>query len=151
MCLVFILSILVISIYGAHAANNTTQFPLCTICTCQIKNETGSTYADVICKRVSHNIYSLEFWQTKDKNETHNFNYHSFNIQNNVFTNLSQEFPPSNLVYLNLANNRIVSITQSVFKNLQNMVVLVLSYNDLDNIDPDAFKVSKQNNFICFS
>lgn len=117
-----------------------------------MKNLTGSMYADIICKtKVSHDIFAPEFWQTTVDNKTQSFKYHSFNIQNNVFTNLSKEFPPSNLVYLNLANNRIVSITENVFKNLQNMVVLKLSYNDLDNIDPDAFKVIIAELFVnCF-
>lgn len=107
-----------------------------------MKTNAGTDYADVICtNKVSHDIFDSNFWQAVVDNKTHSYNYHSFNIQNNVFSNLSKEFPSSNLVYLNLANNNIVSITQSVFRNLQNMKVLILSYNDLDNIDPDAFKV----------
>lgn len=138
------LILLTLSISGVFAANTTTQFPLCTICKCKTNKHAEKDYADVICTSiVSHDIYKLDFWETKDeKNKTHLYNYHSFTIQNNVFTNLSKEFPLSNLVYLNLANNRIVKINQNVFKNLESMEVLILSHNDLDDIDPDGFKVS---------
>lgn len=137
-----ILCAVIASCYGVNGSNNT-QFPLCTLCKCQMKTVDAVKYADVVCfTKVYHDIFSPEFWVTTVDNKTHEYNYHSLNFQNNILTNLSKEFPSSNLVYLNLASNNMVSITQSVFRNLQKMEILVLSYNDLDDIDPEAFRVS---------
>lgn len=58
-----------------------------------------------------------------------------------MFIELNFTFPQSGLTYLNLANNDIYGIRDNVFQNLQSMRVLILSYNDLELLSPDAFKV----------
>lgn len=136
-----ILTLLVTTCLGTDDSNST-NLPLCTICTCHTNTKANILYADVICqKKIDYDIFAKSFWQIDILNKTYSCNYTSLNFQNNHMISLTQEFPPSNLTYLNLAHNEIADISKGIFKNLQNMKTLILSYNDLDNIDPDAFKV----------
>lgn len=149
MILFLFLSCLVASSIGLNASNET-HFPLCTFCKCQTGTTAGAESADVECfEKVHHDIFSLNFWVNTTANKTITYNYRTFSIQNNVLTHLHKDFPSSNLIYLNLANNDISSINQSVFRNLQNMEILILSHNNLDDIDPDAFRVSRVFLILC--
>ncbi|KAJ8929458.1 hypothetical protein NQ314_017838 [Rhamnusium bicolor] len=113
------------------------QLPFCKICKCHFVN--NSAQADVTCTtNIQYNIFNDYFWKNNATNES--YAYASINFQNNQFINLSYTFPPSELTYLNLANNAIYGIADSVFQNLQNMETLILSYNDLEILHPDALK-----------
>lgn len=114
------------------------KFPLCKICTC--KFDVNETTADVLCAAHGNyqSIYQDYFWKLNATNES--VAYNSLAIHYEKLTNMTNVFPPSNLTVLDLANNNIMSIKDSIFKNLQNMKVLILSYNDLDLIHPDTFK-----------
>ncbi|XP_050299695.1 toll-like receptor 9 isoform X2 [Anthonomus grandis grandis] len=61
-------------------------------------------------------------------------------LTNQYFIVLNFTFPKSDLVYLNLANNDIYTIKDSVFQNLQKLEVLILSHNDLELMSPNALK-----------
>ncbi|CAG9861117.1 unnamed protein product [Phyllotreta striolata] len=114
------------------------KFPLCKLCKCNFN--ANDTAADVMCKELLpyDHIFQDYFWKLNNTNES--IAYNSLVINNNNFNNLTELFPKSNLTLLNLAENNIVIIKDSVFRNLQNMVVLILSHNDLETIHPDTFK-----------
>ncbi|XP_057654464.1 chondroadherin-like [Diorhabda carinulata] len=116
---------------------NQNKFPLCKICACTVDN--NETTANVTCvKPIEYEIFSDYFWFSNATNTS--IAYNSITINYNKFIDFNKVFPTSNLTYLNLANNNIFNISDSIFKNLQNMVVLILSYNDLEIIHPDAFR-----------
>lgn len=123
------------------ASLNNELAPICGIegCKCEGSNEK----INVICSTIDPQIKIFEaaFWN--DSKTHHLYPYDSVTIQDNKINSLNKTFQTSNLTYLNLANNDISGIGEGVFKNLQNMKVLILSYNDLEIIHPDAFKVSE--------
>ncbi|KAJ8971417.1 hypothetical protein NQ317_018152 [Molorchus minor] len=132
-----LLCTLVVSSIISPTLADPNQFPFCKICRCHFTDNSAS--ADVTCTtNIQYNIFNDYFWKDQDTNES--YAYNSINFQNNKFINLTYIFPPSNLTYLNLANNAIYGIADSVFQNFQNMDTLILSYNDLEIIHPDAFK-----------
>lgn len=113
------------------------KLPFCKICKCHFSND--DEQADVTCTtNIIYNIFDDYYWKINGTNES--YAYATINFQNNQFGDLTYIFPPSNLTYLNLANNDINKIADSVFQNLQNMETLILSYNDLEILHPDAFK-----------
>ncbi|CAG9815183.1 unnamed protein product [Phaedon cochleariae] len=133
------LSLVVLSIaFGsALAVTNNSNSPFCKLCICSWNHE--GTYTNVSCtKPIPNYAFENSSWIENDSNKP--YEYTAVSFQNNHFNNLSYVFPRSNLIYFNLAHNDIFRISDSVFRNLQNMVVLILSYNDLEIIHPDAFK-----------
>lgn len=84
-------------------------------------------------------IFNVSLWSDSTKNQS--YPYDKVALQDNKLTDLSKIIPSSNLTCLDLADNDISRIGDSVFQNLQNMKVLILSHNDLEIIHPDAFQV----------
>lgn len=114
--------------------------PFCTLCRC-INDD--SNHFEVTCtKDVRSYIFDKSSWVDHDDNTT--YSYSKITIQNSPILSLNQQFPASNIVYLNLANNSIVNISDDVFQNLQNMQVLDLSYNNIELLHPNAFDVSRK-------
>ncbi|XP_072381559.1 CD180 antigen-like isoform X1 [Diabrotica undecimpunctata] len=113
------------------------DFPLCKACGCSFNS--NNTEANVTCTKPNTNqILQHYFWIKNGTNDS--IPYNRVVINNEKFINFTYVFPSSQLVYLNLAYNSIFNISDSIFKNLQNMQVLILSYNDLEIIHPDTFK-----------
>lgn len=130
--------LLVIAFVGSTVAESS-QLPFCKICKCHFASN-EEEQADVTCTtNIIYNIFDDYYWKANGTNQS--YAYASINFQNNQFGELTYIFPSSNLTYLNLANNDINKIADSVFQNLQNMRTLILSYNDLEILHPDAFKV----------
>ncbi|KAG5876561.1 hypothetical protein JTB14_004213 [Gonioctena quinquepunctata] len=118
------------------AQSNNTRLPFCRLCKCDTD---GDEHANVTCTvDIRNYVFEDSFWFNNKTNNS--YDYNSINFQNNVFINLTYIFPKSNLTHMNLANNAIYGIADKVFQNLQNMVTLILSYNDLEILHPDAFK-----------
>ncbi|CAH0549521.1 unnamed protein product [Brassicogethes aeneus] len=112
------------------------NFPLCSsngICTCENNNGISAN-----CTNLPQETLGKEStWLDQDNK---NFAYKKVTVNNGIYVNLSQQFPSSNLEYLNLENNQIAILGNSVFQNLQNMTTLILSHNRINIIDPEAFK-----------
>ncbi|XP_074041949.1 CD180 antigen isoform X2 [Leptinotarsa decemlineata] len=120
----------------AVGQSNNTKFPFCKLCKCETDDDVS---ANVTCTTDQRNyIFENSFWFNQSTNES--YAYNALNFQNNQFLNLSYVFPKSNLTYLDLSNNAIYRISDGVFQNLQKMITLILSYNGLEMIHPDAFK-----------
>ncbi|CAH1963121.1 unnamed protein product [Acanthoscelides obtectus] len=113
------------------------QPPFCKSCECQITNTT-TVRRIVSCRHDVERIIFIESNWKNEKNET--FDYDIVSFQNGVLPNLTNIFPASSLVSLDLSYNDIISIGSNVFMNLKNMTTLILSHNDLEKIDPDVFK-----------
>ncbi|XP_066144582.1 leucine-rich repeat neuronal protein 1-like [Euwallacea fornicatus] len=106
-------------------------------CVCTYND--GSQTIKVTCtKNVQALLLDNSSWI--DPNTKLLYEYTEVTLTNQNFIKLNFTFPKNNLTYLNLANNDIYSITDSVFQNLQNMRVLILSNNDLELLSVDAFK-----------
>lgn len=118
------------------------KYPLCIKegCQCTISTVLTKNVVDVTCTTIKNiDLSDVTLWIDVTKNET--YPYHAVSLTENTIIDLAKTIPTSELTYLNLANNDINSIGDSVFQNLQNMSVLILSHNDLEIIHPDAFKV----------
>lgn len=131
-----LLAILGIVCLGYTLADDN-KLPFCKTCKCRFLS--NSDPAEVSCTtKLIYDIFEDYYWIDSTTNQS--YAYSSITLQNNEFGNLSYIFPPSNLTYLNLANNDINRISDSVFQNFQNMKTLILSYNDLEILHPNAFK-----------
>ncbi|RZC39590.1 leucine-rich repeat neuronal protein 1, partial [Asbolus verrucosus] len=109
--------------------------PFCKICTCE--NDDNNNFEITCTRNVNMYINDNSYWM--DQNNNRSYSYKSLTIHNNPILTLKKQFPPSNIVLLNLANNSIVNISDSIFSNLQNMETLILSYNNIELLHPDAF------------
>ncbi|VEN40652.1 unnamed protein product [Callosobruchus maculatus] len=129
-------------LFGAVAteASDPPKSPICGHCNCT--NGEKNSF-DVYCsgKSGEQDLFSEKNWKSA-KNEAYNYNYTSLSFQNGWLPNLTQTFPSLSLISLDLSYNHINSIGKNVFINLTNMRTLILSHNDLENIDPDAFKAT---------
>lgn len=143
-CSFFRNSLLILLVFLASClSEQQSQYPFCVIeaCNCTTKKLSSREVVDVICNTIeATDIFSSSYWINSTTNQS--FPYESVILEGNQIINLSKMIPASNLTYLNLADNDISGIGDSVFENLQNMRVLILSHNDLEIIHPDAFKVS---------
>lgn len=119
------------------------KLPLCSDnCNCLFINNTES--AKVTCvKDVKTIVTNTSSWINPADNQS--YPYLALTLTNQMFIELNFTFPQSGLTYLDLANNDIYGIRDNVFQNLQSMRVLILSYNDLELLSPDAFKVMLLN------
>lgn len=119
-------------------SSQTSKLPLCVSCNCIFPNNSGP--AKVTCdKDVKNVLTSLSAWiDSSEGNQS--YPYIEITLTNQNFIELNFTFPASDLTYLNLDNNDIYRITDSVFQNLQKMETLILSNNDLELLSPDAFK-----------
>lgn len=65
----------------------------------------------------------------------------SLTLAHSNLGDLKTQFPSSNLTLLDLSGNYIREIAEDVFCQLQNMETLILSYNDIEVLTPNAFSV----------
>lgn len=134
--------VLSITIYSSLPFSVSEQPPLCIICGCKFQTIENNYYADVTCpSKLPFDIFNVSYWENVTTSKS--YKYHSLNIQKNAFGNLSTEFPPSDLVYLNLAYNSISNITTRVFRNLESLKVLILSNNGIETLEEDITKVNE--------
>lgn len=119
--------------------------PLCAICKCPQENQNSSTI-DINCLNVKTGdlIYKNNSWFS-EKNES--FSIIGVNLQNNGLTELAIPFVKSDLMALDLSNNSIRNISDGVFANLQKMELLILSNNEIEYLNPDAFKGVYSNGY----
>lgn len=119
---------------GLSTVSGQSRSPFCDICNC-ISNDT-----EVVCNRA----IGTQLWLNSSWFDTQNgqiYPLQRVTVQNSPVLNLQQQFPSSEIVYLNLANNSIVNVSDDVFANLQKMEVLILSYNNIELLHPNAFYV----------
>ncbi|XP_063923630.1 leucine-rich repeat neuronal protein 1-like [Zophobas morio] len=108
--------------------------PFCPPCSCKTVEQTKF---EVTCDQdVRDKLFQESSW-IDSTNKT--FPYKALLVHNMPILTLDKKFPISNVSYLSLANNSIVNITDSIFSNLQDMITLDLSYNNIEQIHPDAF------------
>ncbi|XP_063923633.1 leucine-rich repeat neuronal protein 1-like [Zophobas morio] len=108
--------------------------PFCSACSCKTVEQTKF---EVTCIRdVRAYLFQDSFW-IDSTNKT--YPYKTLLVHNTPILTLDKKFPISNITYLSLANNSIVNISDSIFRNLQDMITLDLSYNNIEQIHPDAF------------
>lgn len=130
------------------AENN--RSPLCIICACHsiIPDKADSDY-DIICLSKLHNkIFETSFWKNITSNTLYKIS--SFTIHNNIFGDFAEEFPKSDIHYLNLAKNAISTIHLGVFKNLHILEVLILSSNEIETFKKNTSQVNIYQEFINF-
>lgn len=116
--------------------------PFCSLCKCTY---TADEDPDVDCSSVPNAVnylYEDTYWFDFSDANNKSFPVRSFKIQFVDLRTISSQFLTSNLTKLDLSNNSIVSIEDVAFANLESMQELVLSYNDLSIIKPEAFRVS---------
>lgn len=116
--------------------------PFCQICKCTY---TPDEDPDVDCSGVTNAVnylYENTYWFDYSEADNRSFPVRSFKIQFVDLRTISSQFLTSNLTKLDLSNNSIVSIEDVAFANLESMQELVLSYNDLSVLRPEAFRVS---------
>jgi len=110
--------------------------PFCHLCACE---NNDSNQFDVTCtKDIKEYLFDTYYWINKDNNES--YSYDQLSIQNTPILTLDKQFPASSIKMLNLAKNSIVNISDNIFSNLQSMEILVLSFNNIELLHPDAFK-----------
>ncbi|CAH1380376.1 unnamed protein product [Tenebrio molitor] len=101
--------------------------------------EDDSNKFDVTC---TGNIWTQVFDESSwtDKNLNKSYPYKSLTVHNSPLLSLDKKFFSSNIVYLDLANNSIVNVSDGIFSNLQDMETLVLSFNNIESLHPNAFE-----------
>lgn len=107
--------------------------PFCELCKCD--DNTNNTY-DVYCTnnpKVINYLFMDDFWNDTIKTLT---------VQNIDLPILEEQFPVMNLTKLDLSYNSIAKInhTNLVFANLEKMVELDLSHNELTVLDGEMFR-----------
>ncbi|KAJ3652392.1 hypothetical protein Zmor_018361 [Zophobas morio] len=108
--------------------------PFCPPCSCK---SVEKTKFEVTCNQdVRDKLFQESSW-IDSTNKT--YPYKTLLVHNMPILTLDKKFPISNVSYLSLANNSIVNISDSIFSNLQDMITLDLSYNNIEQIHPDAF------------
>lgn len=111
--------------------------PFCPPCSCK---SVEKTKFEVTCNQdVRDKLFQESSW-IDSTNKT--YPYKTLLVHNMPILTLDKKFPISNVSYLSLANNSIVNISDSIFSNLQDMITLDLSYNNIEQIHPDAFDVN---------
>lgn len=137
--LFYIISISIILVDGA------TRF--CEICKCNYPTTTTTSdeNVDVICTdkpTVINYLFEEDFWKDITKNDTPIYDIGTLTVQNIELPILEQQFPKSNLKKLDLSFNVIAKINDSnmVFANLQEMVELDLSHNELTILNGEMFR-----------
>jgi Leucine-rich repeat (LRR) protein len=111
--------------------------------------EDDSNKFDVTC---TGNIWTQVFDESSwtDKNLNKSYPYKSLTVHNSPLLSLDKKFFSSNIVYLDLANNSIVNVSDGIFSNLQDMETLVLSFNNIESLHPNAFEVSIDDQVVCW-
>lgn len=115
--------------------------PFCQICKCTYLPDQDP---DVDCSTVTNAVnylYEETYWFDYADANNKSFPVNSFKMQFVDLRTIKSQFLTSNLTKLDLSNNSIVSIEDIAFANLENMEELVLSYNDLSIMKPEAFRV----------
>lgn len=108
--------------------------PFCDICTCNLNT------TEVLCNQaIGNQLWINSSWFDTQTGQIYPLK--RVTVQNSPVLSLQQPFPQSDIVYLNLANNSIVNISDNIFSNLQKMEVLILSYNNINLLHPNAFYV----------
>lgn len=124
------------------------ETPLCIKCSCT--SDDSRPEVDIDC---TDDILTLEFiYEQKNWiNTTTNHTYliSTLNLKSSDLGNLRGQFSESNLTLLDFTDNFIRTIEDNYFAKLQNLSKLILSYNQIDRLRPDAFKVStiQRNDF----
>ncbi|XP_030764308.1 toll-like receptor 3 [Sitophilus oryzae] len=117
--------------------NNKQKLPLCGTCTCVFDND--QLPAKVNCKDdVTRLLQAESTWINPLNNQSYEYSELTLTNQEIMFLNFT--FPTSKLTYLSITNSEVYRIVNSPFKNLENMVTLILSNNGLDLLMPDSFK-----------
>ncbi|KAL3270508.1 hypothetical protein HHI36_021048 [Cryptolaemus montrouzieri] len=128
--------ILQVCLFSLLEAQN--QPILCSHCTCT--PSTGS-YVNADC---SNNVSSVLY--TTSKNTSDNTSAESndliqkLSVRKNELITLKDKFPFANLEVLDLSQNKIVHIEDNVFSKLQKLQTLILSKNNIEKLDPNAFQ-----------
>lgn len=121
--------------------------PLCVHCTCRIQ-ENKTVNVDCANKVIFANFYyDKTTWLDGNGNP---FPFGKVTLRGCDLGDLINQFYPSNLTELDLSDNFIRNINSSYFANLQNMVVLDLSRNNIETLKPGVFKVILPFKFFMF-
>nr|XP_022907209.1 leucine-rich repeat transmembrane protein FLRT3-like [Onthophagus taurus] len=133
---IFALIVLMDQVKSDVSKNRT---PFCETCSCV--NETLIN-PDVNCSSalVLSKLYQEEMWFEKNNNISLMYNINSIDLSNLNMRELNDKFNKSNLKKMDLSRNGIEKISANVFENLQDMVELILSYNDINFLDENVFK-----------
>lgn len=143
--LIIFIAIVPFICWGAEPETHTQEpnnaqlsLPFCTICKCKLIDDDDSIEID--CSgNMKDQLFNTSYWINATTNQTYPNRYLA--VENSAIITLNQKFPKSDLIVLQLANNSIFNISDNVFCNLQKMEVLILSFNNLEVLHPDAFKV----------
>ncbi|XP_037916667.1 slit homolog 1 protein [Hermetia illucens] len=130
--ILLLLSSLLVFTYADNTTQEptTTAPPICETCTC--KNDTKTL--DCSNKEMKTWLTQAEWAQVNNTFEILRFDHNDFETVD--------VFPILNVKQLILSHNQIVKIAVGAFKNLQQLVSLDLSYNNLtsQNLRPEAFE-----------
>lgn len=114
---------------------------ICSHCDCSNIN---ATYTEVICQTDIKQYNTLLFENSTESNKTSNNDdvnsISDLSIKFNDLTVLSNVFRVDNVIRLDLRNNMISELADSVFNRLQKMETLILSQNNIEVLKPDVFK-----------
>lgn len=122
-----------VAVSSTVALNRT---PLCDRCRCFNKTlENPDVSCDGIA--VANDLQNSSLWSINDIL----YQINSLNLQNNNLTEINTPFPASTYLVLDLSRNFLRSIDVLVFQDLTNLETLILSYNNLETLAPDVFKV----------
>ncbi|XP_018320781.1 leucine-rich repeat neuronal protein 3-like [Agrilus planipennis] len=84
------------------------------------------------------NLFEDYYWMDKTTNIS--YSIAALNLSSNDLGDIKKIFPKSNLTVLDLSNNYIRSLDDQVFTNLEMMEILILSYNEIEHLNPNTFR-----------
>ncbi|KAK9876132.1 hypothetical protein WA026_011249 [Henosepilachna vigintioctopunctata] len=124
--LTFIITVCFLSLFNAED-----QPLLCSQCKCVTLNDSS---LEVTCSSdVTSTIFS-------PSNKSNTSTISKLTVRNNNFNNMTNHFPFENLTILDLTGNKIVHIADNIFKKLQKLEILILSYNNIEILQPNSFE-----------